>query len=100
MAGFRDWFEFVIATREIGPDKPDLFSFCYVAEMMELRLEEIAYVGDHPENDVDASRRAGMRPVWFSAYAQWDDRFARAEAEIGSLTELSKLFPGRYIDIM
>ncbi len=27
VVGFRDWFEFVIATREIGPDKPDPYPF-------------------------------------------------------------------------
>ncbi len=33
VVGFRDWFEFVIATREIGPDKPDLYPFRYVADL-------------------------------------------------------------------
>ena len=95
VAGFRDWFEFVIATREIGPDKPDLYPFRYVAKLMGLRPQEIVYVGDYPPNDIEAPRRAGMHTVWFSAYAEWDDRFKRAEAEISSLTELPSLFPHR-----
>lgn len=95
VVGFRDWFEFVIATREIGPDKPDPYPFRYVADMMGLRPQEIVYVGDYPPNDVEAPRRVGMHTIWFSAYADWDDRFARAEAEISSLTQLAALFPSR-----
>ncbi len=41
-------------------------------------------LGDYPPNDIDAPRKVGMHTVWFSAYAEWDDRFARAEAEISS----------------
>ena len=93
VVGFRDWFEFVIATQEIGPEKPDPESFRRVAARMGLSPSEIVYVGDHPENDVEAPRRAGMHTVWFSAYAKWDDRFAPAEAEITSLPSLIDLFP-------
>ena len=100
VVGFRDWFEFVVATREIGPDKPAPDSFRLVAERMGLKPREIVYVGDHPENDVEAPRSAGMHTVWFSAYADWDDRFAPAEAEIASLTELPGLFPARNLNIM
>lgn len=95
VVGFRDWFEFVIATREVGPDKPDPSPFRYVANMMGLRPEEIVYVGDYPPNDIEAPRRIGMHTIWFSAYAEWDDRFKRAEAEISSLTQLTSLFPPR-----
>ena len=99
VAGFRDWFEFVIATGEIGPDKPDPFPFRYVAEKMGLAPEEIVYVGDYPPNDIEAPRRVGMHTVWFSAYATWDDRFARADAEIASLKELPLLFPDLHADV-
>ena len=50
-------------------------------------------MGDYPPNDIDAPRRVGMQTVWFSKYADWDDRFARADAEISSLSELKELFP-------
>ena len=93
VAGFRDWFEFVIATREIGPDKPDPYPFFFFFDMMKLAPQEIVYVGDYPPNDIDAPRRVGMQTVWFSKYADWDDRFARADAEISSLSELKELFP-------
>lgn len=93
VVGFRDWFEFVIATREIGPDKPDLFSFRYVMDMMKLTSDDIVYVGDHSRNDIDAPRRVGMRTVWYGAYMDWDPAYERADAEIFSLTELPGLFP-------
>ena len=93
VAGIRDWFEFVLATGEIGPDKPDPYPFRYVIDKMGLAPQEIVYVGDYPPNDIEAPRRVGMHTVWFSAYAEWDDRFDRAEAEIASLRELPALFP-------
>ena len=74
---------------------PTSYPFRYVADMMGLRPQEIVYVGDYPPNDVEAPRRVGMHTVWFSAYADWDDRFERAEAEISSLTQLAALFPAR-----
>ena len=93
VVGFRDWFEFVTATGEIGPDKPDPACVILTARRMGLSPEEIVYVGDHPENDVEAPRRVGMHTVWFSAYSKWDPRFAPAEVEIDSLRRLPALFP-------
>ena len=93
VVGFRDWFEFILATGEVGPEKPDPYPFRYVMDKMGLRPEEIVYVGDYPPNDIEAPRKLGMHTVWFSAYADWDDRYERAEAEISSLLELPALFP-------
>lgn len=92
VVGFRDWFEFVIATEEIGVDKPDPFPFRFIARKMGLREDEIVYVGDHPENDIEAARLAGLHTIWFSAYAGWDERFRRAELEITALPQLLELF--------
>ena len=31
---------------------------------MQVSADESIYVGDHPENDVKAAERAGMKAVW------------------------------------
>jgi putative hydrolase of the HAD superfamily len=62
--GIREYFEVILISESEGIRKPDPAIFLRAAEKMNLLPEECVYVGDHPTNDVMASKDAGMRGIW------------------------------------
>jgi putative hydrolase of the HAD superfamily len=50
------------------------------------------YVGDHPKNDVDASRRAGYTPVWVRTIPNWVlEDMEKCELQVDTVEELPEL---------
>lgn len=60
----RDRFETVLCAAELGVSKPAAEAFLAVCTAMELRPDEIAYVGDQPEIDARGARDAGLLGSW------------------------------------
>jgi putative hydrolase of the HAD superfamily len=55
----------VVATRDtLGFGKPDPRAFHHACELLAVRPEETAYVGDHIEIDAIAAKDAGLYAVW------------------------------------
>ena len=54
-------------------------------------LEECAYVGDNPINDVDGPRKAGMTAIWFRSVGTWLDGVEPAEYAVDTLGEIPAL---------
>lgn len=71
MLGLDSIFDRVLVTGQYGCPKPSLKPFQMMAEWFELDPHEMMYVGDHPLNDVDASRRAGYVPVYVNTVGSW-----------------------------
>ena len=71
LLGFEEYFDEIIVTGEIGVQKPDTRPFEIMAERIGIEPKELIYVGDHPKNDVDASRNAGYIPVWVMTMKRW-----------------------------
>jgi len=76
----------------IGCDKatakphPDLF--LEMAGNLGCKPEELLYVGDHPVNDIQASRLAGYTPIWIRTMP-WDyPEVEKPELQIDDLSEL------------
>lgn len=64
--GLAHFFERSIAAREVGALKPDPVVYWKVIEGTDLTPQEVLFIGDDPELDVDGARRAGMLPVWIN----------------------------------
>jgi putative hydrolase of the HAD superfamily len=62
--GIKEYFEVILISESEGIRKPDPAIFLRASEMMNLLPEECVYVGDHPTNDVMASKNVGMRGIW------------------------------------
>lgn len=90
----------ITTSGEWGVAKPDPASFTKVIAMAPGRPEEIAYVGDHRDNDVLPARAAGLRTVLIRrgpwGYLWAEDPAVREEADwvIDSLDELPGLLAG------
>jgi putative hydrolase of the HAD superfamily len=58
------FFDVVLISGDLGYRKPHLSVFEALIDQLGVEKEEIAFVGDDPEADVEGARRAGLQPVW------------------------------------
>ncbi len=69
-SGLRPYCDIVVVSGDVGIHKPDPRLFTYTADKLGLKPEECCYVGDHPINDIQGARDAGMMTIrmnfgWF-----------------------------------
>ena len=80
--GLADCWDVVMASHESGYLKPAREPFLELARRLELKPEEILYVGNNPEYDVVGCRGAGMMsayiaPPWKKQHPLADVQFSR-----------------------
>jgi len=90
-AGVADGMDAIVVSGDVGKQKPDPAPFERVAELLELPLSQIVYVGDNPVCDVDGARKAGMTPVWFRSFGYWPSGLTPAAYAADRLGELPDL---------
>jgi putative hydrolase of the HAD superfamily len=61
--GLHNYFKFIIFSSDFGYKKPDARIFLAGAKYLGLRPEEILYIGDSYENDINPSRGLGMKAM-------------------------------------
>ncbi len=83
--GIEGYFDSILISEKVGLRKPDPLIFQKGLEELAVTASHSIFVGDHPENDVNASRRIGMIGIW-----KRDDYWNRVEADfiIEDLEEL------------
>jgi len=89
---FPDTFQIVLGHEDGAPKKPDPAPLRKTAKALGLRPAECAYIGDSPQ-DMQAARRARMRPVAVSwGFRQsWELAEAHAELILHKPSELTSL---------
>jgi len=58
------FFDVILISGEEGFRKPHSSIFLKLAEGLGVRAEQLAYVGDDPEPDIDGARGVGIQPIW------------------------------------
>ncbi len=84
----------VIASADIGQQKPDARAFEALLGALGTRPRQTWFVGDDPHSDVNGSRAAGLQAVWFD----WEKKTFPTEMlsppfTIHSLGELLEILP-------
>ncbi|MFS1512920.1 HAD family hydrolase [Chengkuizengella sp. SCS-71B] len=59
-----NFFDHIVISEWEGINKPDSKIFLNTLKKLGVKENEAVYVGDHPENDVIASRSVGMKALW------------------------------------
>jgi putative hydrolase of the HAD superfamily len=54
----------MLISGDLGYRKPHVSVFQALSDQLGVEKEEIAFVGDDPEADVEGALRAGLQPVW------------------------------------
>mgnify|MGYP002713108270 CR=1 FL=1 len=89
-------FDFALSAAEVGASKPDPAMFRTALARTGVRPAEALHVGDDPELDVEAARRAGMRAVWVNrAGLSWPDTLPPPQVEVRDFHELATWLEGR-----
>jgi putative hydrolase of the HAD superfamily len=88
--GLDHLFALSLNARQVGAAKPDPRCFERLAQDLRVAPEQLLYVGDDPELDVEAARAAGLKTAWMNRRAHaWPSQFAPADLIITSCTELA-----------
>jgi len=85
--GIDSYFEKIAVSEWEGMKKPDTRLFLNMADQLHVPPAQCVFVGDHPENDVAAAQRAGMRAV-----LKRSAQFGNADAE-NVIEDLGELIP-------
>ena len=89
MLSLESIFDEIIISHDYGTDKPDRLLFDKMGELLGIPNNEMMYVGDHPLNDVDASRRAGYTPVWVRTSGIWTHpEIEKCELQVDNVSQL------------
>ncbi|WP_145040421.1 HAD family hydrolase [Paenibacillus sp. Y412MC10] len=84
--GIEPYFDLIVISEWEGLRKPDPRIFANTLSRLESKAGESIYVGDHPDNDVTASRLIGMKGIW-KRDPYYDRDFAK-DGEISDLLEI------------
>ena len=80
----------VVASADIGAQKPDARAFEELTQVLGVPAEDIWYVGDNPIADVEGALSAGMRGIWLDAESgRYPDTLLPPSETIHSLSELA-----------
>lgn len=90
--GVRHLFHDVVTAVDAGAAKPAEPIFAEAVRRAGVRREAILHVGDHPENDVEGARAAGLRSAWMNRNnAEWPAHLAHPETVLNSMSDLQSL---------
>jgi putative hydrolase of the HAD superfamily len=85
-------FEHAFMAEEVGAAKPDPALFRAASQATGIPLSEAAHVGDDPERDVLAARRAGLRSIWVDREGRtWPPELAPPDLRVAHLGELRRV---------
>ena len=62
--GIEKYFDSILISEWEGLKKPDPAIFKRALDRLKVSASQSVFVGDHPENDVKASRNVGMKGIW------------------------------------
>ncbi|MNR24663.1 Flavin mononucleotide phosphatase YigB [compost metagenome] len=86
--GLADYFKFALCAEELGIGKPDPTPFLEALRRGGVDAGEAVHIGDHPADDIEGARRAGLRAIWFNPLGKEWSGEQLPDAEITSLAEL------------
>ena len=92
--GIADYFDFIIASEEVGISKPDPSIFDIALQKAQVKPNQAVYVGDHPF-DILCAKKVPMPIIWFN---KDDDSLPNGftsypDLQIGALSELLEIIP-------
>ena len=62
--GLTPFFEVVLISGDLGYRKPHGSVFEELIDQLGVQRDEIAFVGDDPDADIEGATRSGLKPIW------------------------------------
>lgn len=89
--GLADYFQFALCAEELGVGKPDPLPFREALRRAGVEASQAVHVGDHPRDDIQGARAAGLRAVWYNPRGLAWQGAAAPDAQISRLDQLPQL---------
>jgi putative hydrolase of the HAD superfamily len=61
-----EYVDFIQTSDECGDEKPDIKMFQMIQGKMNIPYENLVYMGDRYEHDIEPTMKLGMLPIWFN----------------------------------
>jgi putative hydrolase of the HAD superfamily len=81
----------VVSSESAGIAKPNTAIFTNTLANAGLSPAQCWYVGDHPINDIQGARDAGLRTIWVKGFHPWPNDLKAADYAIEHLSEIIDL---------
>lgn len=92
LVGIGEHFQHHLSADATGTPKPHPGMFEKALQLSGTAADECLHVGDHPEEDVAAAQRVGMRAVWFNPERKaWPLEQVSPDFELNELSDLPEL---------
>ena len=90
--GFRDYFDVLIISEQVGVAKPhpDIFEHA-LSTMGHPSRERVLMVGDNPDSDILGGLNAGLHTCWVNADNKPEPAGIKPYYQVSSLSELESL---------
>ena len=85
----RQYFEYVVLSRDLGIRKPDPEIFNFTLQNIGVKNYETIHIGDSLEQDIQGAKNVGIKTAWIKG----DDGFQNIQPDflISKVTELPSL---------
>ncbi|MDH5517240.1 MAG: HAD family hydrolase [Gammaproteobacteria bacterium] len=85
-------FDYVLTAESSGAAKPDLAIFNRLIDSSALAADQILFVGDHPLDDIEGSKAAGMHSIWLNRQSiGWPEQTLQPDHSLQTLFEILPL---------
>lgn len=64
--GLDKYFKVIVSADEVGISKPDAAPFNAALEQAGVAADQALHIGDHPVDDIQGARDAGLHTLWFN----------------------------------
>ena len=92
MLGLESYLDEIVISGEIGFAKPKPEPFIEMAKRLNLKPEEIIFVGDNPVTDIEGARAGGFVPVWVATMGWWTiPEIEKTEYSVNDVSEIPAL---------
>ena len=90
--GFRDYFDLLVISEQVGYAKPHPAIFNYALEKMgQPSPQRVLMVGDNPDSDILGGINAGLRTCWLNADGREKPVAITPDWQVSSLHELQSI---------
>ncbi|UQY44733.1 pyrimidine 5'-nucleotidase [Mixta hanseatica] len=90
--GFRDYFDLLVISEQVGHAKPHPAIFNYALEKMGRPApERVLMVGDNPDSDILGGINAGLKTCWLNADGREKPEAIKPDWQVSSLHELQSI---------
>ena len=81
----------LVSSESAGVSKPSIEIFTKSALDAGFTPDQCWFIGDHPINDIDGARKAGMQTIWLKGFHGWPESLQMPHHSIEALAEVKSV---------